>query len=365
MLSLRTSLCVLLLAAAAASAAACGESTSMKGASGRASGGDATPSPSDPGESPVEPDPTLPDPPLAEGAPGRTLVTCNHQAGDSIATKYPANGRLTVEGLICLPEQRAAEVALIVDISGSMLDADPIKSGTCGREAAVNAILDQLQPTDKVTIVTFSRQASTAIERQETSTVDRTSLADLVCNAETDTNYKAAFDQANAALADAVRPFVYLVSDGLPQVIGDPRADSRGLDAADRLRKEHPDATIGAVYLGTGNLDSEAAKYLAKITGASDRVRLVADAEQLAEAILEIDRPGNLTKDSVKLALASGAGETLEVAMQELTATPTGEWHFVTEEFALPADKSAAVAATLELAGSASPLGSFVLTLSP
>jgi hypothetical protein len=183
-----------------------------------------------------------------------------HKVPDDIT-----NGIINLQfnGKTCIPASSARDIVFVIDVSGSMVQADPVKSGSCERLASVETVISSLS-SKKVDatygLVTFNsdlKDQTTALfaTKQElfdnaiSSSSGAKAIKDVLCHSLGGTNYEAALMSAESLLKqnnrnNAARE-VYFVSDGVP----DP-SYLHGKEVAARLKK---DATIGTIMLGTSD----------------------------------------------------------------------------------------------------------------
>lgn len=135
---------------------------------------------------------------------------------------------LVFTGKICEPEEFKRDIVFVIDTSGSMNENDPRVGDSCGRLTAIDTVVRSLVPGSfRVGLVTFNG----ALDRFSTGLFESADalfsnlagtgkLADVVCNANSGTNYDAGLSKAaelfqTAGQTKATKE-VYFVSDGQP-----------------------------------------------------------------------------------------------------------------------------------------------------
>ncbi len=233
-----------------------------------------------------------------------------------------AGASLPIRGKLCgLPDPRAkaeATVMFIVDVSGSMVQNDPMVGGSCGRLKAAEAIVGLLDKTNTASdgvhlgVLGFADVVAHAVDPIPLSMFRAKLNPDVFCAMRGGgTNYDAALTLALDALKGFEGPkAVYFISDGLPTRAGlipsnsvldglvgaelINRIQDLGLKAAIKLRESVKQLFFYAVYLDSGTPDpngGDPMSYLAKITGSADWVRLANRAEDLANVITSFKPP--------------------------------------------------------------------------
>lgn len=256
----------------------------------------------------------------------------------------------------------------VVDFSGSMIANDPLVSGSCGRLAAAKAIVTKLeaQSSDNVEIKVglnpFGASALPGIAPVDLAAFKAQLTPEALCRDDGgDTNYEAAFVAANDTLkATDGQKVVYFISDGLPTSSGtgplggifadETQVYAAGRKAAETLR-ELQNLTLNTIFVGGstpgGATSVDPQTYLEQITGDKAKVRVVANAEDLAAEILKFDTPDAvaLDPDSVAGTVSASAFGKNDIKVASLTLDPAreGVWLFVTEPFALFGDRKKAV----------------------
>lgn len=135
---------------------------------------------------------------------------------------------LVFTGKICEPEEFKRDIVFVIDTSGSMNENDPRVGDSCGRLTAIDTVVRSLVPGSfRVGLVTFNG----ALDRFSSGLFDTADalfanlagtgkLADVVCNANSGTNYDAGLSKAaelfqTAGKSKATKE-IYFVSDGQP-----------------------------------------------------------------------------------------------------------------------------------------------------
>lgn len=224
----------------------------------------------------------------------------------------PSSSRVRMAGELC-PKRPSAEkltVLFVVDFSGSMEGSpfegpnDPTTGSSCGRLKAAEAVLKQYAADEfdgvkvKAGMVSFSNDAAIKIPIGTVASMKSGLSTAIWCGADgatAKTNYRAAFEQARAALSDVDgHKVIYFISDGSPTVGGGSGQtnEAAGVEAAEALREGVDDLTINAVFLGYKNgTANDPRGYLEQITGDAKTVAVAASADDLVEAIESIDSP--------------------------------------------------------------------------
>jgi len=272
----------------------------------------------------------------------------------------------------------------VIDFSGSMQNNDPLDAnGSCGRLAAVGAIVNRLQTSlgqgvdVRAGLLAFSDQAEGAVQPIDLNSFKAHLNAHELCQADGGTNYEAAFTTAATMLQGLDgQKVVYFISDGLPtsSLSAGPVQDfssaqvvqavfNTGRQSAAALRASAPDLTLNAIYLA-GVPSSEDQQlvslagvdpqtYLGQVTGAPDHVRQAASAADLAAQIQTFQTPTAASFDasSVQGTLVAANFGQQTVSVASLTKDPTrdGVWDFVTQPFTLQGTSATPVDNTVTL----------------
>jgi hypothetical protein len=278
---------------------------------------------------------------------------------------------LKLGGEFCPTATNDLTVLFVLDASGSMgkhyeqstnqlsSGNDPRVGDACGRLAAVNAILGQLQAdtgvVSNVGVVTFAGGVVAARAPQSMTDFAASLDADLACNfvsqgsrvgyhpenpgavrasVDASTNYASALDAASDMLANVPgRKVIYFVSDGMP-TSGGSNPVAAGVDAGARLRGL-TDVTVNGLLLGQSG--AAAKSVMTSVVGSADRVRLAGSAGELATEITKFPAPTldektlsasvTLDGDERSLGVSAKGGSTpgafgYETAAVELGGTP-------------------------------------------
>ena len=143
-------------------------------------------------------------------------------------------------------------------------------------------------------------------------------------------------------------PVAFLISDGLPDGPRFINHKEGGLQAADALRTAYPKLDLFALFLGTDDIASDAAAYLGLVTDNPSKVRLVANAADLADVLIDVPPPSFATKDIlVELTLPDGKVMPLPVATLKPNGAKEGSWTFTTEPVSLENNQAGAAKLTL------------------
>lgn len=224
--------------------------------------------------------------------------------GDHIfsQTNFAFNVPVTMSGRICPPAKYPRDIVLVIDVSGSMGGAsgnDKLKNSTCGRLAAVEAIVNNIgsQGNDaRFAIVTFSnsiKAQSTAMFADKKSLYADISgskeLSAVLCQSDGGTAYGQGMSGAEKILSSSrsvATKEIYFISDGAPE------DGSDGADIAQRLKttgvsikdKSMP-VQVASILLGN-QTDGAKLKELASVgVDAKPLYALATDASQLASTL--------------------------------------------------------------------------------
>jgi hypothetical protein len=253
-------------------------------------------------------------------------------------------------------------VLFVIDFSGSMTGPfegpnDP--GDNCGRMRAVQALMEKFKATpdgvkQRFGLVSFSNDARIKVPFGDHGALSGTLNPDTWCGSDggtARTNYKAAFDAANAALDDVEgRKIVYFISDGSPTLGGGGGLsnEAAGLKAAEGMRKSQgDDLTFYAVFLGyqagaQGGATNPQG-YLEQLTGDKDRVRVVGGAEELVLAVQELTiEPAAMKKSSAKAQhTGGGADASVPLASFGKSKKRPGRFAWMTEPLTLRGEPGA------------------------
>lgn len=223
---------------------------------------------------------------------------------DGAGPHYNLRGKLlgtplVIKGKICPPASQQRDIVLAVDVSGSMSQNDPMIGGSCGRFAAVNAVLDSLTPNvSNVALVTFDdgvRVAATRFHQDKTSllaeiaSVSRTTVQNALCYNGGGTYYQYPLGKAETLFLTGRRGAtkeLFIVSDGLPSDA------APGQTIASRLKTQGVVVdtqthlvTIGTIMLGRVD-DTYLRTQIASLDAQGTPLHaVVADADDLAETL--------------------------------------------------------------------------------
>ena len=304
----------------------------------------------------------------SDGQVAELALRCTRDNLDSVRVRGQGS-RVKVRGQLCPQAYGDLSILFLLDVSGSMRNADPRRGlfgNTCGREKAVKSIVKKLRQDAgdaegvKIGSVRFGTtasdlQATTALDRFNRNILDFFKSNLNYCDSKTSeagwTNYEAAFKAAQRRLSGVSgNKVIYLISDGLPtfkdidnrgdENDGDGSRKAAGLAAAKALRSAHSDLTINAVFLDTNGAarNQGAQNYLNQVTGDPSRVRFANDANQLAEKIVELAIPKiELQRSTITGSLAVEGGGSRNVKVERFALQTTGErtWAFETAPFNL------------------------------
>lgn len=246
----------------------------------------------------------------------------------------PANSQVQVQvkGQFCPTAQNSLTVLFLVDFSGSMgrhvasrqgssqPGNDPLIDGSCGRMRGAQAVLEKIKATRKPSeqvLVGMVPFAGGIVSDKIIQMVDADTFAGLInqdsfcsyiiqeSNGSTDpaapggisvagvdasTNYSAAFMAAQSMLASSYgRKEVFFLTDGEPTSGGwDPVL--AGITAGAALRANVANLTLNALILGDASPAAE--QVLVGVAGSADRVRRVANTQELVEQIMNFPDAG-------------------------------------------------------------------------
>ena len=300
----------------------------------------------------------------------RTLqLSCDEATGlSSLSTQFSSEKpvQVQIEGEICGIKGEEIEqelnVMFVIDFSGSMGANDGLENDSCGRLVAAQAIVDKMQETaDKGVSVSmgaiqFSSFSETHVPMVDLEEFKASVTADNFCGSVGGTNYQAALQETQDQLANVSgRKLVYFVTDGAPtEPLTTEGAAAAGLTAAESLRTSIDELTLNAIFLeggigGIGGLDDtfNPQQYLEELVGAPDRVKLVANAADIASEITEFDTPDPIVVDTNSAStthVAASFGEK-PVQLEDFSqdSAREGVWTFITEPVLLFAEKGESV----------------------
>ena len=260
----------------------------------------------------------------------------------------PVLAQLT--GHICPSPQKPSRITVLflIDWSGSMATMDPLVGASCGRLQAAKAITNYVKNSadPKTTVQEGMIPFSSAVDLggilplSDIDTFASNLTADRICRAAGGTNYIAPLQQARQMLTGVQgRVVIYFITDGAPNIgldgrysfDNDPAVVDQTITASRDLKAVSPGVTVNSILLG-------AQAYIAQstmntVSGDPQRVKLVANATDLAQSILKFESP-TLVPTSATAELKSG-GKTLQVGIASVTPDPDkpGDWIFTTEPF--------------------------------
>jgi uncharacterized protein YegL len=299
--------------------------------------------------------------PCAEGKSGGTMK-------GSLRTSDGATIR--VAGELC-PKKRDSKlnVLFVVDFSGSMEGNpfegpnDPRSGGSCGRLRAAEALVKKFESDEfkgvaiTAGMVAFADDAQLRLPLSDLAALKGSLSEQNWCgalSATARTNYRAAFEQAQAALAGRTGDtVVYFISDGSPTVGGDggKSNEQAGLEAAQALRQAGgDDLVLNAVFLGYQNGQAQNPQgYLEQVTGSGDRVRVVGGADALVDAIQDLDTSSDKLKKSDLTATHAASGDSKAVAISSLRKSTQrkGAYVWITEPIELVGEVGQTIANTI------------------
>ncbi len=194
--------------------------------------------------------------------------------------------RLEIGGAACDPGTGPRDVLFMVDVSDSMRDFlnlgnDPLRKGTCGRNDAVNKVLDTLPDSARVALIAFDG----GIKTESTAFLDVAAFraaygtVKILCQSGASTNYQKAFLKASELLAKGrvvASHEVYFLSDGEPN-----SSDVDGHVEAAAVRQK---AMIGTLMLA-GDETFMKEQLASKDAAGQPLHAKVEDAEDLAAAL--------------------------------------------------------------------------------
>lgn len=260
--------------------------------------------------------------------------------------------KVELRGEICPRVTGKLTVLFVVDFSGSMAVTDPQNGSgptACGRSSAANAILKELRtsmgPNDDVRVGFVSFGDKAAIESEPLPVAEVSEDVNFCGFVTQGTNYKDAFDAATRTLQDVEgNKIVYFISDGIPSVGGNAPFDDQdqsgahhtaGAEAAAGLR-QLPNVIVNAVFLDAVGLGDANRNYLAQLTGDPERVKIAANANELADKIVELSTgEPELQQAGLVASLSAPGFPEREVKIVSFTPSGSGAWTYVTEPIEL------------------------------
>ncbi len=275
-------------------------------------------------------------------------LACNDSDPDgstkTVAIKGKRSDRVMIQGEFCPRSYANMNVVFVIDVSGSMQDNDPTLA-TCGRAQSVKAITDRLlvgtRPQDKINVgvVSFSGAANVTRGLTPIGQFQSSVTTGMLCAASGGTNYAAAMQTTQMMLASLTGPkLVYFITDGEPSMPNSTpqQSEAAGLSAAQSLRSL-PELTLNAIFLGSSYPNAQ--NYLSQVTGAPDRVRLVSNANQMAEEILKFALPEilvveNSVRGVIKIESANQQQDVGIKTFQKISGR-TSTWSYQTDPFVL------------------------------
>lgn len=304
-------------------------------------------------------------------------------ASPQIISSDPKNeaspdSRVAIEAMIChsgpSPQSGPMTALFVIDASGSMSSNDPTSGSSCGRLRAAQAIYEKIKGPSATTSVKFGSISFGTQVQSRVPPEDANLFAPVLTTANfcgsglgfgASTNYEAAFIEAKNILQGISGPkIVYFISDGFPTYSssghsGDHRA--AGLRAAQDLRSGIQDLTLNAVFFGNDKEDdsdpqpgvqsTDAGTYLEQITGSKDRVRLVDQADQLAQTLTSFTIPQSfvLQKETVTAVLTAPGQSDRAITIKSIEPAPdrSDAWIITTEPFELITQGQAAAQNTV------------------
>jgi hypothetical protein len=295
---------------------------------------------------------------------------------------------VSLEGEFCnsasLAGNEGVSILFVVDGSGSMMQSDPLKGGSCGRLKAAQAIMNQVTSASSEGVAVglhfFGDLSKNVVELTTPSVFSNSLNAETLCQTELGgTNYQSALTLAREALQNVKgRKVVYFLTDGAPTLSGTnpgnlSRLPNQGFSRAQQERQLRPiydagkkaaedlramsETDLFALYLsepGSGSdlgvIVEEPESYLKTIAGGADKFRLAESADELAAKIVEFTptTPLMLKTSSLKAVLNAEGFAPKTVKISSLTQKDSsGVWKFVSEPFTLYTSPGKAVLNTV------------------
>lgn len=279
-----------------------------------------------------------------------------------ILIEGPLGTKVKVVGEVCRSAEesfvKGSNILFVLDFSGSMVNADPIEQGSCGRLAAGKAIIDSmdrsLPPKEKndinVGVLHFHDLATLKIGMTPLSNFQTNLTSEHFCGYQNSfTNYQAAIIGAKQALADLKgHHTIYFITDGAPTRPGDYTPGSTnssdeaflaGEEAMKSLREALPSLDFNAVYLedpkaSEVKLTRDPKAYLQQLVG-PDNFRVARNASDLAVAISELKAldPSVFSAEQLELKLHADGFGTQKIRLKRAVAksNESGVWLFESE----------------------------------
>jgi Mg-chelatase subunit ChlD len=279
-----------------------------------------------------------------------------------------------LKGEICPRKTANVNVLFVVDFSASMgrhvpegggpvqNGNDPLINGQCGRLAAIKTVIEKMKRTVnentnvRMALIPFAGsvvqpfivkvmgihqfdQAATAerlcryvMQNEQYSAAG--ALSQSQAGSSSATNYAAAFQASVGALQRARgRNLIYFITDGEPSR---PKPDPAaiGIRYAEQLRRSIANLTFNSLILGSKRPEAE--RVLTAVTGASERVRYVERAEELAEAIAQFS-DGTINPNNPKNTgwMYVTPYPARRLGLERFVETGTQEFTYITKPFVL------------------------------
>lgn len=297
--------------------------------------------------------------------------------GPTVATPANSQVQVQVKGQFCPTAQNSLTVLFLVDFSGSMgahnasrqgdprPGNDPQVDGSCGRMRGAQAVLEKIKATRKpneqvqIGMVPF---AGGIVNDKIIQMVDADTFAGLInkdsfcshivqessssaepnapgairsAGVDASTNYSAAFLAAQSLLANAYgRKEVFFLTDGEPTSGGwDPVL--AGITSGTALRATVTNLTLNALILGDASPAAE--QVLVGVAGSADRVRRVANTQELVEQIMNFPDAGidEATGSAVLSVVPYQPNAALGLRSLQKLTSPVPVWAYETQPFML------------------------------
>lgn len=277
--------------------------------------------------------------------------------------------KLTLRGEFCPAASNDLTVLFVLDASASMgkhyestssaLNSgnDPRQGDSCGRLAAVSAVVAKLK-TDSATVntnvglITFAGGVVSTVSLQTTEDFIAAMTVDMACNfvsqgervgyhpqnpgairakVSASTNYASALDAATDMVGGVDgRKVIYFVSDGMP-TSGGANPAAAGVAAGQRLRGL-TDTTVNGLLLGQSG--AAAKSVMTAVVGGASRVRLAGNASELAAEITKFPA-ASVDGDSLSATFNLNGEESVLGVSATAAATPTA-FGYTTDAIELP-----------------------------